>query len=60
MTVWAGLIALGLGLGASLFLPVPQNLKTNFDAGQSLYALGEFEGAIFEYSMIAPSNSPRA
>ena len=31
MTVWAGLIALGLGLGASLFLPVPQNLKTSFD-----------------------------
>ena len=52
MTVWAGLIALGLGLGASLFLPVPQNLKTSFDAGQSLYALGEFEGAIIEYSKI--------
>ena len=52
MTVWAGLLALGLGLGASFFLPVPQNLKTSFDAGQSLYALGEFEGAIIEYSKI--------
>jgi len=52
MTVWVGLLALGLGLGASLFLPVPQNLKTNFDAGQSLYALGEYEGAILEYSKI--------
>ena len=57
MTVWAGLIALGLGLGASLFLPVPQNLKTSFDAGQSLYALGEFEGAILEYSKIVKFNS---
>jgi tetratricopeptide (TPR) repeat protein len=57
MTVWAGLIALGLGLGASLFLPVPQNLKTSFDAGQSLYALGEFEGAIIEYSKIVKFNS---
>ena len=28
MTVIVGIIALGLGLGASLFLPVPQNLKT--------------------------------
>ena len=35
MTVWAGLLALGLGLGASVFLPVPQNLRTSFDAGQS-------------------------
>ena len=52
MTVWVGLIALGIGLGASLFMPVPQNLKTNFDAGQSLYALGEFEGAIIEYHKI--------
>ena len=57
MTVWAGLIALGLGLGASLFLPVPQNLKTSFDAGQSLYALGEFEGAIIEYSKIVKFKS---
>ena len=57
MTVWAGLIALGLGLGASLFLPVPQNLKTSFDAGQSLYALGEFEGAIIEYSKIVKFSS---
>ena len=57
MTVWAGLIALGLGLGASLFLPVPQNLKTSFDAGQSLYALGEFEGAILEYSKIVTFKS---
>ena len=52
MTVWVGLLTLGLGMGASLFLPVPQNLKTNFDAGQSLYALGEYEGAIIEYSKI--------
>ncbi len=57
MTVWAGLIALGLGLGASLFLPVPQNLKTSFDAGQSLYALGEYEGAIIEYSKIVEFKS---
>jgi len=57
MTVWAGLIALGLGLGASLFLPVPQNLKTSFDAGQSLYALGEYEGAIEEYSKIVTFKS---
>ena len=57
MTVWAGLLALGLGLGASLFLPVPQNLKTSFDAGQSLYALGEFEGAIIEYSKIVKFKS---
>jgi tetratricopeptide (TPR) repeat protein len=52
MTIWLGFIALGLGLGASLFMPVPQNLKTSFDAGQSLYALGEFEGAILEYDKI--------
>ena len=57
MTVWAGLIALGLGLGFSLFLPVPQNLKTSFDAGQSLYALGEYEGAIIEYSKIVEFKS---
>ena len=49
MTVLAGFIILGLGVGASLFLPVPQGLKTKFDAGQSLYALGEYEGAIVEY-----------
>ena len=48
MAVVIGLIALSVGLGTSLFLPVPQSLKTNFDAGQSLYALGEYEGAIIE------------
>ncbi len=58
MTIWVGLIALGLGLGTSLFLPVPQTLKTNFDAGQSLYALGEYEGAIIEYSKIVTFKSP--
>lgn len=58
MTIWVGLIALGLGLGTSLFLPVPQTLKTNFDAGQSLYALGEYEGAIIEYSKIVTFDSP--
>ena len=58
MTIWIGLIALGLGLGTSLFLPVPQTLKTNFDAGQSLYALGEYEGAILEYSKIVKFKSP--
>jgi len=52
MTVWIGLIVLGLGLGGSLFMPVPQNLKTDFAAGQSLYALGEYEGAILEYNKI--------
>ena len=57
MTIWIGLIALGLGLGTSLFLPVPQTLKTNFDAGQSLYALGEYEGAILEYSKIVRFSS---
>jgi tetratricopeptide (TPR) repeat protein len=48
---------LGLGLGTSLFLPVPQNLKTSFDAGQSLYALGEYEGAILEYNKIVKFKS---
>ena len=52
MTVWAGFIMLGLGVGASIFLPVPQSLKTGFDAGQSLFALGEYEGAIMEYEKI--------
>ncbi len=52
MTVWVGLVALAVGFGASLFMPVPQSLKTNFDAGQSLYALGEYEGAIIEYNKI--------
>ena len=36
---------------------MPQNLKTSFDAGQSLYALGEFEGAIIEYSKIVKFKS---
>ncbi|MEW6756575.1 MAG: tetratricopeptide repeat protein, partial [Candidatus Latescibacterota bacterium] len=58
MTVWVGLLVLGIGLGASLFLPVPQTLKTSFDAGQSLYALGEYEGAIIEYSKIVQFDSP--
>jgi TolA-binding protein len=52
MTVWVGLLAIAVGWGASLFLPVPQNLKTNFDAGQSLYAREEYAGAILEYSKI--------
>jgi len=52
MTVLAGFLILGLGVGASFFLPVPQSLKTKFDAGQSLYALGEYEGAIVEYKRI--------
>ena len=52
MTVWIGVLAVSLGLGASLWMPVPQNLKTEFDAGQSLYALGEYEGAIIEYNKI--------
>ena len=57
MTVWLGVIALVLGLGTSAFLPVPQTLKTSFDAGQSLYALGEYEGAIVEYSKIVKFSS---
>lgn len=57
MSIWVGLIALGVGLGTSLFLPVPQTLKTNFDAGQSLYALGEYQGAIEEYSKIVKFSS---
>ncbi len=57
MVVWLGLVAVGLGLGASVFMPVPQNLMTNFDAGQSLYALGEYEGAIIEYNKIVKFNS---
>ena len=57
MTVWVGLVALVVGFGASLFMPVPQSLKTNFDAGQSLYALGEYEGAILEYSKIVKFKS---
>ena len=28
MTVWVGLVALAVGFGASLFMPVPQSLKT--------------------------------
>ncbi|MEE2657985.1 MAG: tetratricopeptide repeat protein [Candidatus Latescibacterota bacterium] len=52
MTIWIGLIALGLGVGTSFFLPVPQTLRTSFDAGQSLYALGEYQGAIEEYNKI--------
>ena len=58
MTIWVGLIALGLGLGTSLFLPVPQTLKTHFDAGQSLYALGEYEGATIESSKIGTAYRP--
>jgi len=57
MTALLGIIVLGVGLGASLFLPVPQTLKTNFDAGQSLYALGEYEGAIIEYSKVVKFSS---
>ena len=57
MTALLGIIVLGVGLGASLFLPVPQTLRTNFDAGQSLYALGEYEGAIIEYSKVVKFNS---
>ena len=57
MTVWLGVVALVLGVGTSLFLPVPQSLKTKFDAGQSLYALGEYEGAIIEYRKIVGFNS---
>lgn len=41
-----------LALGVSVFLPVPQNLKTYFDNGQSFYAIGEYELAIKEYSKI--------
>jgi tetratricopeptide (TPR) repeat protein len=52
MAVWIGLIALGLGLGSSLFLPVPQNLRTNFEAGKKLYAAEEYEGAILEFKKV--------
>jgi len=58
MSIWVGLIALGVGLGSSFFLPVPQTLKTNFAAGQSLYALGEYEGAIEEYTKIVGFSNP--
>ena len=58
MTVWLGVIVLSLGVGTSLFLPVPQSLKTKFDAGQSLYALGEYEGAIIEYSKVVEFSNP--
>lgn len=44
-----GLLVGAMGFVASLFLPVPQNLRTAFDAGQSLYVLGEYEGAIQQY-----------
>ncbi|SVC29643.1 uncharacterized protein METZ01_LOCUS282497, partial [marine metagenome] len=57
MTALLGIIVLGVGLGVSLFLPVPQTLRTNFDAGQSLYALGEYEGAIIEYSKVVKFDS---
>ena len=43
MTVWIGLIVLGLGLGGSLFMPVPQNLKTNFDAAEIIYVKAHFD-----------------
>ena len=46
----AALVALALGV--SLFLPVPQNLKTHFENGQSFYAIGEYEYAIKEYARI--------
>ncbi|MFH1008895.1 MAG: tetratricopeptide repeat protein [Candidatus Latescibacterota bacterium] len=46
----AALVALALGV--SLFLPVPQNLKTHFENGQSFYAIGEYEYAIKEYRKI--------
>ncbi|OPX25033.1 MAG: hypothetical protein B1H02_02270 [Candidatus Latescibacteria bacterium 4484_107] len=46
----AALVALALGV--SLFLPVPQNLKTHFENGQSFYAIGEYEYAIKEYAKI--------
>lgn len=41
-----------LALGVSVFLPVPQSLKTYFDNGQSFYAIGEYELAIKEYTKI--------
>ena len=41
-----------LALGVSVFLPVPQNLKTYFENGQSFYAIGEYEYAIKEYAKI--------
>lgn len=44
--------ALLLAFGTSLFLPVPQNLVTSFENGQSYYAIGEYEYAITEYQKI--------
>lgn len=57
MPVWVGVLILGAGLAVSLLLPVPQALRTSFDAGQSLYALGEYEGAIVEYDKIVRFDS---
>ena len=50
-TKWVVALLLA-AVGVSLFLPVPQNLKTWFENGQSFYALGEYELALKEYSKI--------
>jgi len=52
MPVKVVVTALLVALGASLFLPVPQNLMTWFENGQSYYAIGEYEYATREYSKI--------
>ena len=52
------LIAAGIaGFGSSLFLPVPQSLRTHFDAAQEFYVLGEYQYAINEYSKITDFDS---
>ncbi|MBI4531640.1 MAG: tetratricopeptide repeat protein, partial [Candidatus Latescibacteria bacterium] len=47
-----GLLVAVVSFGVSFLLPVPQNLKTTFEDGQSLYALGEYKGAIQSYQKI--------
>ncbi|MCK4590664.1 MAG: tetratricopeptide repeat protein [Candidatus Latescibacteria bacterium] len=52
MPVKVVVTALLVALGTSLFLPVPQNLMTWFENGQSYYKIGEYEYATKEYSKI--------
>ncbi|MBI4531227.1 MAG: hypothetical protein HY709_06850, partial [Candidatus Latescibacteria bacterium] len=42
-------LAIGAGLGISVFIPNPQNLLTTFENGQKLYAVGEYRHATEEY-----------
>lgn len=56
-TLFVSLLAAIASVGVSVFLPVPQNLKTTFEDGQSLYALGEYKGAIQSYNKVVRFHS---